>query len=204
MPKNPLYEKLGDSLEPVRKPTGLEIAYFAGFFDGEGSATPNKNYKGVCVKLSQKDPELLYRMRDLWGGSVRFWATKSAKGSWIFEGYESYKNPIYVWAISGDRARFFLKQIYPYMSSRRKAQIDRIDLSPNGWMLRKSPQMSPERAERRKLMDKREKYLEGKAHHRETNLEHCREKDRQFQRNKFGYEPRMKPDAGDSQKELVN
>lgn len=203
MPQDPLYGKYGDSLEPTRKPTETDVAFFAGFFDGEGSCTPHKQHRALSVKISQKDPELLYRLRDLWGGSVRFWAVKNEKGSWIFEGYESYKNPIYVWTVTGDRARGFLRQIYPLVSNRRKVQIDRIDLTPVGWKLRKSPRMSPERQAAREKMDDRERLLESKAHHRAENLEHCRAKDREYQQKKFGWKPRKGVGANDAQPTLL-
>lgn len=182
--------KQGDSLEAVAKPTAEDVAFFAGFYEGEGSCHTVKTYNALGVKVRQKDPELLYRMRDLWGGSVKFSAIRSGKASPTFEGYESWKNPIFSWTLSGDRARSFLRQIYPLLSSRRKAQIDKLDLTPNHQMKRESPRISEERAARRSTMSDHEKYLESKAHHRATHLEHCRQKDREFQRRKFGFKPK--------------
>lgn len=203
MPQDPLYWKYGDSLDAIRVPGEPEIAFFAGFFEGEGSATPSRKYESLSVKVNQKDPEMLYRMRELWGGSVKFWVTRNKKASPTFEGYESWRNPIYQWTITGDRARLFLRQIYPFLSSRRKAQVDRCSLMMTGRMSRVSPRMSPERKVRREQMDAHEKYLESKAYHRAQNLEHCRQKDREFQRNKHGYKPRVS-DLDSAQKELVN
>lgn len=203
MPVDPLFWKYGDSLDAERTPTQDEIAFFAGFFEGEGSATPNKRYNSVSVKVNQKDPEMLYKMRSLWGGSVKFWVTRNTKPSPTFEGYDSWRNPIYQWTITGDRARVFLSQIYRYLSCRRKEQVDRINLKLTGRVKRISPRMSPERAARRATMDAHEKYLESKAHSRAQHLEHYRQKDRDFQRNKFGYKPRV-GGAESAQKELVN
>ena len=179
------------SLLPTATPSDMDIAFFAGFYEGEGSVTPsNRGTKNFSLKVSQKDPEMLYRMRDLWGGSIKFWATRNKKASPTFEGYESWKNPIYQWVVCGDRGRRFLKDIYPYMSSRRKTQIDKIDLTFTGRLARKSPIMSPERQARRAQMDAHEKYLESKAHHRAENLERSRTLDREYKQKKFGHTPR--------------
>jgi hypothetical protein len=188
--------KQGDSLEPTRKPTAVEIAFFAGFYDGEGSCWPVGKCKALGVDVRQKDPELLYWMSDLWGGSVRFCAIREGKPSPTFEGFDSWKNPIFTWRVSGDRARKFLKQIYPLLSSRRKSQVDKLDLKLTGRITRESPIMSPEREARRLTMDSHEKYLESKRHHRATHLEHCRQKDREFQRDKFGFMPRKMTELG--------
>jgi hypothetical protein len=182
--------QVDDSLEPVRTPTQEDILFFAGFYEGEGSVTCAKANAAFKVTVCQKDPEMLYRMRDLWGGSIRFISKRGTGPSDAFTGYESWSNPLYRWNVCGDRGRMFLKVIYPYLSNRRKAQIDRISLTLTGRLARKSPHMSPERAERRAQMNAHEKYLESKAFHRAQNLEHCRAKDREFQRQKFGHTPR--------------
>ncbi len=176
--------KKGDSLDAVTKPTAIDIAFFAGFYEGEGSCCPTAKCKALGVDVRQKDPELLYRARDLWGGSVKFSAQRDGKASPTFQGYESWKNPIFSWRLSGDRARKFLKQIYPFLSSRRKAQVDKLDLTMTGRLVRQSPIISPEREARRTTMSDHEKYLESKAHHRATHLDHCRQKDREYWRTK--------------------
>jgi hypothetical protein len=96
------------SLLPTAEPTRDDVLFFAGFYDGEGSACGTIR-KAIVVQVPQKDPELLYRARSLWGGSVR-----SPKG-----------RDVSVWVMSGDRARRFLIAIYPYLSLRRKDQIER-------------------------------------------------------------------------------
>ena len=196
--------KQGDSLEPISKPTAADVAFFAGFYEGEGSCGGAGKCKALQADVRQKDPEMLYRMRDLWGGSIKFSAVRAGKASPTFTGYESWKNPIYRWRVCGDRARMFLKQIYPFLSSRRKAQVDRLDLKMTGRLKRESPIMSPERAALRATLDSHEKYLESKRHHRETNLEHCRQKDREFQRDKFGFMPRKGKQTSPERGTLVN
>jgi hypothetical protein len=185
----------GDSLDAVATPTDADVAFFAGFFEGEGSCGKLSGSRALSVDVRQKDPEMLYRMRDLWGGSVKFSAVRDGKPSPTFQGYESWKNPIFSWRLSGDRARNFLSQIYPFLSSRRQAQVAKIDLRPTGRIARQTSVMSPEREALRSTLSDHEKYLESKAHHRVTHLEHCRQKDRQFQRSKFGFRPRRNAES---------
>ncbi|HWF62936.1 MAG TPA: LAGLIDADG family homing endonuclease [Nitrospira sp.] len=185
------YEPLkpGQSLEPTLTPSELDAAFFAGFYDGEGSVCGRKGYNVVSVHVVQKDPELLFKARDLWGGSITFRVNTSGPSE-AFEGYDSWNNPVYRWQISGDRARVFLKSIYPYLSSRRKGQIDKVSLKLSNRIARVSPKLTPERIAKRATMDAHEKYLESKEHNRKLHLEHNRQKDREFQRKKFGYRPR--------------
>jgi len=96
------------SLMPTETPTEADVLFFAGFYEGEGSACGHKT-GGTIFQIPQKDPEVLYRGRSMWGGSIR-----SPKG-----------REISVWVMSGDRARLFLQAIYPYLSSRRKDQIEK-------------------------------------------------------------------------------
>jgi hypothetical protein len=175
----------GGSLEPTKVPTNLDVAFFAGFYDGEGSVNRRRGYAALCVHVSQKDPELLYKARDFWGGSVRFIAIRGKKASPTFEDYESWKNPLFRWQISGDRARLFLKAIYPFLSQRRKEVIDTMPLELTHRQSRVSPKMSPERIEKRAQMDAHEKYLESKAFFRANNLERLRAEDREFKRGKY-------------------
>lgn len=60
------------------------------------------------MMVSQKDPELLYRMAEMWGGSVRY----NQKG-------------IYVWRITGARAAKFYTDIKPWLTARRIEQIEK-------------------------------------------------------------------------------
>ena len=175
----------GGSLEPTEVPTTLDIAFFAGFYEGEGSVWTRKGYNALTVYVPQKEPELLYKMRNFWGGSVRFIVNRGTKASPTFEGYDSWKNPLYRWQISGDRARAFLRAIYPFLSSRRREAIDGMSLAPTNRQARVSPRLSPERAAKRALMDAREKYLESKAHFRANNLERLRAEEREAKRGKY-------------------
>lgn len=95
-----------DHLEPTKVPTDFEIAWSAGLYEGEGHIQNYNTSHRATARITQKDPEILYWMRDWFGGNV------VKQGSCM------------VWIACGDRARYFLALIYPYLSSRRKAQID--------------------------------------------------------------------------------
>jgi hypothetical protein len=94
------------SLLPTAVPTEDDVVFFAGFYEGEGSAQGGAR-NGTTVHVVQKDQELLHRGRSLWGGSICL----NNRG-------------ISDWVMSGDRARKFLIAIYPYLSARRKGQIE--------------------------------------------------------------------------------
>ena len=116
---------MNPKLNPTRTATKLEIAWAAGIYEGEGTCCEKpttRKYKGRIyhssadyLSVTQKDQEILYRLRDLFGGSV----------------YEYIVNglPCSRWTIHGQRARNFAMAVYPWLSSRRKAQIDKVHAS---------------------------------------------------------------------------
>ena len=89
------------------------LAYFAGFFDGEGCVVicKSKGNKGtpwykLQVSTYQKSPEVLYDMKDAFGGSV---CRISNRG---FIGYQ--------WAASSKQAANFLRRVYPYLRVKKE------------------------------------------------------------------------------------
>jgi len=97
-------------LDATKVPSGLEVAWAAGVYEGEGTCrNAGKTKRGIMISVTQKDPEILHRLRDLFGGSVRDNGTG---------------NGIHVWDACGDRARVFLGMIYEWLSARRKTQVD--------------------------------------------------------------------------------
>jgi hypothetical protein len=103
---------LKPELDAIKVPTVIDIAWSAGFYEGEGhcSAVVSK----AAIMVTQKDTELLYKLRDWFGGRVYFARCKSVRPD----------TQCHVWKAFGDRARLFLALVYPYLSSRRKAQAD--------------------------------------------------------------------------------
>ncbi len=101
-------------LNATKTPSAIDIAWAAGIYEGEGtcrlSGKKGKLGRGLSVSVPQKDPELLYRLRDWFGGSVN-------------PPYGNI-NPCYKWDICGDRARVFLALCYPVLTACRRAQVD--------------------------------------------------------------------------------
>jgi hypothetical protein len=99
-------------LDATKVPTAIDIAWSAGIYEGEGCCRlcgGGIGKRGFMVSVGQKDPELLYRLRDWFGGSIRD---------------QGPKYDFRIWSIGGDRARIFMALIYGYMTARRKEQID--------------------------------------------------------------------------------
>ncbi len=97
-------------LDATKVPTELDIAWAAGIYEGEGHCRLcGKTKRGLSATVVQKDPEILYRLRDWFGGRV----TDNCTGSGA-----------HVWECNGDRARVLLALVYTFMSARRKTQID--------------------------------------------------------------------------------
>lgn len=95
-------------LDATKVPTEIDIAWAAGIYEGEGTCRLcGHGKRSFAAAVVQKDPELLYRLRDWFGGSV------NTNGAWC-----------HVWDICGDRARIFIALIYKFMTARRKLQVD--------------------------------------------------------------------------------
>lgn len=96
-------------LDATKIPTAVDIAWAAGIYEGEGTCRLCGHTKrGFMVSLPQKDPELLYWLRDWFGGSIRGLS----------------KSGCQTWEICGDRARIFIALIYRFLTARRKTQVD--------------------------------------------------------------------------------
>ena len=99
-------------LDATKVPTAIDIAWAAGIYEGEGCCRlcgGGTGKRGFTAAVAQKDPELLYRLRDWFGGSILD---------------QGPKHDLRIWNIGGDRARIFISLIYGYMTARRKSQID--------------------------------------------------------------------------------
>jgi hypothetical protein len=148
-----VWEKEVQSLNPTAEPTRDDLMYFAGFYDGEGSAS--QSGKACIVQIPQKDPEPLYRGRALWGGSLR----------------RPNNRDIWVWVISGDRARLFLQAIYPYVTQRRKEQIEKSGaFNLTGVKCLDEAGTDPERAALRAGMTEKERLAESNKLWYEKNV----------------------------------
>ena len=85
----------------------LEIAYFAGLFDGEGSigiyfTVSNKHTPAQTVNITNTDIRVLARAKTLFGGQVYAHMPNRVKPTWR-------------WHISGLKAGRFLAAIMPHL-----------------------------------------------------------------------------------------
>lgn len=98
-------------LDATKTPTALDIAWAAGIYEGEGHVRLcGKTKRGLALAVVQKDPEILIRLRDWFGGSIHYQAKA--------------KSPVHTWDACGDRARVFIALVYSFLSARRKIQVD--------------------------------------------------------------------------------
>ena len=69
-----IVKKDHQGMDAVKRPTAIEVAWAAGIYEGEGSCVTNHSgsgYESFVASVNQKDPEILYRMRDLFGGTIK-------------------------------------------------------------------------------------------------------------------------------------
>jgi hypothetical protein len=84
----------------------IDIAYAAGFFDGEGHISIRKHTRDASlnfrVSASQNDPQPLYWLQTLFGGN-------------IYRQHSRKKSYAYVWVVSGEQAYKFLEAVLPFL-----------------------------------------------------------------------------------------
>lgn len=94
--------RVNPALAATRSPTALDIGVAAGIYEGDGTCAYNG--RSILVRVGQKDPELLWRFKRDFGGSVTLRGARSG------------------WQVYGARAHGFLLTIFKFLTSRRKAQ----------------------------------------------------------------------------------
>ena len=96
-----------DGLEAKESPSLRDIAWAAGFYEGEGSCK-RTGREGCQMHIGQKQRWPLERMQSLFGGHI---------------GIGRHNNEVYYnWSASGTRARGILMTFYSFLSPRRQAQ----------------------------------------------------------------------------------
>lgn len=83
-----------------RKPTNMEIAWAAGFLEGDGTFTRKR------VSGYQKTTEPLERLQTIFGGTLR-----------------EYQRGYWEWFATGARARGVMLTLYTFLSERRRKQL---------------------------------------------------------------------------------
>jgi hypothetical protein len=91
----------------------ISAAWAAGFFEGEGTVTIANNrvgiYTRIVVKISNTDIECLGFFQDRWpAGSIRLLHAATDK-----------RRPAWEWRLQSGRAEKFLRDIRPYVRSKR-------------------------------------------------------------------------------------
>lgn len=99
----------------------IDIAFCAGFIEGEGWMTPpaiKRNgtmASGARIAACQVVREPLCKLQDIFGGTI------------IVKKAQKHKHPHwqdqYVWSVYGNKAIGIMMTIYPFMSDRRKERI---------------------------------------------------------------------------------
>ncbi len=150
--------------------SAVQIAWVTGIYEGEGHCSGG--YGRTIAHISQKDPEILYRVREMFGGRIEMQRVDTPRY-------------LHIWKLYGERARNFFRTIYPELSARRKAQIEKINgLRVLGRMQRTRDKMSPERVAIRASMTPHERDCESYRNHRHKNLERVRATQRAYQARK--------------------
>lgn len=96
---------------PTMTPSQEDIAWAAGFLEGEGCFGAKVRATGVygSINAGQVNREPLERLQAMFGGSIR----PAANGT------------IFVWAVAGELSRAAVRLVYPWLSRRRQAQVER-------------------------------------------------------------------------------
>jgi len=101
--------KIASKYKATKKPTSQEIAWAAGFYEGEGWCTCSKDpYLNVCAQIGQKQKWPIEQIVSLFGGRMR--ERRNSPTPWQ-------------WTVQGPRAVGFLMTIYKFLSPRRKEQV---------------------------------------------------------------------------------
>ena len=97
-------------LAPSEHPSILDIAFVAGFYEGEGCCGQDHNRASFHVTIGQNDYEKVQWLKRFFGGHIS-------------DGHTPKGKVFYSWRLSGGRARGFLMTIYSFLSLRRKQRI---------------------------------------------------------------------------------
>ena len=101
------------TVKAVRKPSSLELAWAAGFLEGEGCfSVPSR------IFVTQVGKESLLHLQEVFGGYVGD-RIGGPKKSGELRQYS-------VWEVHGSRARGIMMTVYKFMSARRRTRINEV------------------------------------------------------------------------------
>lgn len=94
------------------------LAYLAGYFDGEGSICMGSGGRRstipqLATQVRSGDKTVLDRFAETFGGTVITPKHRRYKDSW------NRKRQIFAWALKGQKAQDFLRQILPFLDTKR-------------------------------------------------------------------------------------
>lgn len=92
-----------------------DLAWAAGFLEGEGCFSLGGKASGISITVPQVNPDPLRRLQNFFGGSIN---QKSQAKS----GFNS--QPIFVWLLCGENATELARAIHPWMSEKRQTAIE--------------------------------------------------------------------------------
>lgn len=105
-----------DTPRPQCTPTTEEVAWAAGFLEGEGSFQRRAGMS-LRVQATQATTEPLLRLQKLFGGRIRKEARRHPS--------VLSKKTIFRWTAYGILAEQVMQSVHPWLSARRKEQIDK-------------------------------------------------------------------------------
>jgi len=121
-------------LEELKRPSDIDLAFFSGFFDGEGCVYLHRKLRG------ERQPS--YKLQ-IQVGSTYFPILEWIQRTWGFgritkENYEKRTNrkPAWFWVVHGDKALFVLEAIFPHLAIKRADA--QVGISFQRWKLRES------------------------------------------------------------------
>lgn len=95
---------------PTKPPTMLDVAWAAGFLEGEGSFGGVRTSYSQNVSAFQVQREPLDRLQRMFGGYLHPRRRQDRKDA-------------YYWRVNGEQARRVMVVLYPWMSPRRQEQM---------------------------------------------------------------------------------
>jgi hypothetical protein len=111
MPKGVFWRKTQHNIPAAVSPSTVDLAWAAGFLEGEGGFCVNSRSLGrhssLRVTATQKQREPLDKLQRLFGGYVGLQATV----------------PYFRWTVNGVRARGVMYTVFTFLSRRRRDQI---------------------------------------------------------------------------------
>ena len=112
-------DRYSRAVAATKTPTHSELAWAAGFYEGEGCATahgPSSYHPGYPrLEIVQVQREPLERMQQYFGGAIR-----------SFVPARPNNQPSHIWRVNGPRAIGVMMTLYAWLSPRRKDQFKKV------------------------------------------------------------------------------